>query len=213
MNLINDGIGTLINLAPVAALVSLVLAGLALRREGSFFQGARFWSWMFWAVVWVTLTPMLFWAGQFGIPVPETHQISTRFLGDIYSDLQTFVQQFLISVFAPVMAAWLVLRSVIDLAEGRSPLYSILAAMFLLTIPSTLTLLQGWNSGTLYSTTDVLAGLWTYTASQILPIAAGLAIIAAILNFAFGKPSMRLVCCAAGCLTVSGLWLLVKAMV
>jgi hypothetical protein len=212
MNLINDGIGTLISLAPVAALVSLVLAGLALRREGSFFQGGRFWPWMFWAIVWVTLPAMLFWAAQFGIPVPETQQINTPFLSSLYTGVQTFVQQFLINVFAPVMAAWLVLRSVIDISEGRSPLYSILGALFLLTIPSTLTLLQGWNSGTLYSTTDVLTGLWTYTASKILPVAAGLAVIAAILNFAFGKPSLRLVCCAGGCLTVSGLWLLVKAM-
>jgi hypothetical protein len=84
--------------------------------------------------------------------------------------------------------------------------------MFLLSISSTLTLLNGWNSHTKYATTDVLAGLWTYTASQILPIAAGLAIVGAILNFAFGKPSLRLVCAAGGFLTVSGLWILVKDM-
>ena len=45
-----------------------------------------------------------------------------------------------------------------------------------------------------------------------LPVAARLAIIGAILNFAFGKPAMRLVCCAAGFLTVSALWHLVVYM-
>jgi hypothetical protein len=49
-------------------------------------------------------------------------------------------------------------------------------------------------------------------ASKILPVAAVLAIAGAILNFAFGKPSMRLVCAAGGFLTVSGLWQLVQAM-
>ena len=51
MNLINDGIGFLLALAPVAAVVALVLAGLALRREGSFLQGGRFGLWVFWAIV------------------------------------------------------------------------------------------------------------------------------------------------------------------
>ena len=93
-----------------------------------------------------------------------------------------------------MLAAWLVLRGVVDVSEGRSPLYSILGAMFLLSIATTQALLQGWNSGTKSATADVLAGLWTYTASRILPVAAGLAIIGAILNFAFGKPAMRLIC-------------------
>ena len=107
-------------------------------------------------------------------------------------DVTNFVNQFLVGYFAPVMAAWLVLRGVVEIAEGRSPLYSILGAMFLLSIPATQALLQGWNSGTKFATADVLAGLWTYTASRILPVAAGLAIIGAILNFAFGKPALRL---------------------
>jgi hypothetical protein len=84
--------------------------------------------------------------------------------------------------------------------------------MFLLAIASTQALLQGWNSGTKFATADVLAGLGTYTASHVLPVAAGLAIIGAILNFAFGKPAMRLICCAAGFLTVSALWRLVVSM-
>ena len=38
MQMINDGIGLLLGLAPVAALVALVLAGLALRNQGSAFR-------------------------------------------------------------------------------------------------------------------------------------------------------------------------------
>jgi hypothetical protein len=212
MNLINDGIGFLIALAPVAAVVALVLAGLALRREGSFLQGGRFGLWIFWAIVFLTLPQLLLWFSGFGLSVPISPGGGTAFLNVLRVNLTSFVNGFLVAVFAPVMAAWMVLRAVIDVAEGRSPLYSVLGAMFLLSVASTLTLLQSWNSGTKFATTDVLAGLWTYTASRILPVAAGLAIVGAVLNFAFGRPSLRLVCAAVGFLTVSALWRLVRAM-
>ena len=55
MQMINDGIGLLLGLAPVAALVALVLAGLALRNQGSALQNGRFGLWMFWAAVMLTL--------------------------------------------------------------------------------------------------------------------------------------------------------------
>jgi hypothetical protein len=212
MNLINDGIGFLLALAPLAAAVALVLAGLALRREGSFLQGGRFGLWIFWAIVFLTVPQLLLWFSGFGLNVPISPGGGTAFLNVLRVDLTNFVNEFLVGVFAPVMAAWMVLRAVIDVAEGRSPLYSVLGAMFLLSVASTLTLLQSWNSGTKFAATDVLAALWTYTASRILPVAAGLAIIGAVLNFAFGKPSLRLVCAAGGFLTVSALWRLVRAM-
>jgi hypothetical protein len=205
MNLINDGIGLLLGLAPVAALVALVLAGLALRNQGSVFQNGRFGLWMFWAVVMLTLPQILSWFSGFRLVVPTSSGGGTALLNLVQVDITNFVKQFVVGYFAPVMAAWLVLRGVVEIAEGRSPLYSILGGMFLLSIATTQTLLQSWNSDTKFATADVLAGLWTYTASRILPVAAGLAIIGAILNFAFGKPVLRLVCCAAAFLTVSAL--------
>lgn len=212
MNMINDGIGLLLGLAPVAALVALVLAGLALRNQGSALQNGRFGLWMFWAIVMLTLPQLLSWFSGFGMNVPMAAGGGTALLNVFKTDVTNFVNQFVVGYFAPVMAAWLVLKGVVEISEGRSPLYSVLGAMFLLAIASTQVLLQGWNSGTKFATADVLAGLWTYTASHILPVAAGLAIIGAILNFAFGKPAMRLVCCAAGFLTVSALWRLVVSM-
>ena len=212
MQMINDGIGLLLGLAPVAALVALVLAGLALRNHGSALQNGRFGLWMFWAAVMLTLPQILSWFSGFGVPVPVSAGGGTALFNIFKVDITNFVNQFVVGYFAPVLAAWMVLRGVVEISEGRSPLYSILGAMFLLSIAATQALMQGWNSGTKFATADVLAGLWTYTASRILPVAAGLAIIGAILNFAFGKPAMRLVCCAAGFLTVSALWRLVVSM-
>jgi len=70
MNLIDDGIGLLLGLAPVAALVALVLAGLSLRNHGSALQNGRFGLWMFWAVIMLTLPQILSWFSGFGMPVP-----------------------------------------------------------------------------------------------------------------------------------------------
>ena len=85
-------------------------------------------------------------------------------------------------------------------------------AMFLLAIPATAALLQGWNDGTRFGTASVLEGAWTYTASRIMPIAAGLAVIGAIINFAFGRPAIRLIACAGAFLTVAAVWKLVVSM-
>src|SRR6266581_4681329 len=163
--LVLDSIRFLLALAAPAALVALVLAGIALRREGttSFsVGGGGFSKWMFWAIVMITL--------------PQ------------------------------------VLRSVIDWSEGYTPLASILGAMFLLAIPASAALLQGWNDGTRFGTAAVLEGAWTSTASRIMPIAAGLAVMGAVVNFAFGRPAIRLIGSAAAFLTVSALWRLVVSM-
>ena len=70
--LLNDIISVLLLLAPSAALVSLVLAGVTLRREGGtvFAIGGGFTKWMFWAVVFLTLQPLLTWFSSFGINMP-----------------------------------------------------------------------------------------------------------------------------------------------
>jgi len=215
MGLINDGISLLLNLAPVAAIVSLFLAGLAWRREGSFFQDSRFGLWIFWAMVWLTLPGLLSWFSTiFGIPEPAAPtDIGTAFLNMFYNDAKSFVSKFVIGYLAPILAGFLLFRSVIDVAEGKSPLHSVLNAMLLLTIGSIVVLFQSWEDTTPYALPDMLAALWNFIASRIFPIGAGIAICGAILNFAFGKPSLRLVASAGGLLTVPALWYLILAMV
>ena len=87
-----------------------------------------------------------------------------------------------------------------------------LTAMFLLAVPTTLSLMNSFNSGGELALADVLDSLWNYLAGRIMPIAAALAIIGAILNFAAARPWLRLVACSMVFLTVSALWQLVVAM-
>ena len=213
--LLNDIIQVLLQLAPAAALVSLVLAGISLRREGgtAIMMGGGFTKWMFWAVLFVTLTPLLSWFTSFGISVPvSAGGIGTSWLNSFQSDVSNFVSNLIVGRLATTLAAYFVLRSILETAAGGHPLPSILAAMFLLGTQATYTLIQGYNTGTQFAPVDVLDGLWNYLAGTIMPIAAGLAIVGAIINFATRRPALRLIAVALAMLCVSGIWKLVLAM-
>src|SRR5215469_2028003 len=213
--LLNDVIQVLLQLAPAAAFVSLVLAGVALRREGgtTFLVGGSFTKWMFWAAVFGTIGPLLGWFTSFGVAAPLTGGgIGSSWLSAFESDASNFVTNFVAGRLVTTLAAFLVLRAILDTASGGHPLPSILAAMFLLGAQTTYSLIQSYNTGTQFATADVLDSLWNYLAGTIMPIAAGLAIVGAILNFATRRPAMRLVAVALAMLCVSGIWKLVLAM-
>ena len=213
--LLTDIIQVLLQLTPAAALVALVLAGISLRREGgtTVSIGGGFAKWMFWAVVFVTLMPILSWFTSFGVAVPvPSGGIGTSWLNSFQSDVSDFVSNLVVGRLATTLAAYFVLRSVLDAASGGNPLPSILAAMFLLGTQATYTLIQGYNSGTQFAPADVLDSLWNYLAGTIMPIAAGLAIVGAIINFATRRPALRLIAVALAMLCVSGLWKLILAM-
>jgi len=186
-----------------------------LRHDGSltFVIGGGFTKWMFWAIVFLTLQPLLSWFSSFGI---ATHLpsggIATSWLSNVQSDIASFITDFVVGRIVPTLAAFFVLRSILDTAAGCHPLPSIIAALFMLGIQTTFSLIQGYNTNTQYATADVLDSLWNHLAGTVMPIAAVLALAGAILNFTTRKPFMRLVAVALALLCVSGIWQLVLAM-
>ena len=213
--LLNDVISVLLLLAPSAAVLSLVLAGVSLRREGTitFAIGGGFTKWMFWAVIFLTLQPLLSWFSSFGVSTQlPSGGIATGWLSNFQSDLSQFISHFVLQRLVPTLAAFFVLRPLLDVASGQHPLASILAAMFLLGTQTTYSLLQSYNTGTQYATVDVLDSLWNHLAGTIMPIAAVLALVGAILNFATRKPFLRLVAVSLAMLTTSAIWKLVTSM-
>ena len=216
--LLYDVMRVLLLLTGPAAFLCLLNAGIALRREGGtvFFVGGGFSKWMLWAVIFLGLEPTLTWFQFFGVPVffPPGYGIGTSWLSSIQQDVTTFVSSFVVGRVVPVAAAYFVVRAVLDVASGAGPLPSIVSAMFLLAISSTQTLIDNWTpAGDRFSIALGLESMWTYLASRILPIAAGLAICGAIVQFAFNRPGyLRLVMCAGGFLTVSALWVLINRM-
>lgn len=213
--LIQDFMRIMLLLAPSAAIICLVLAGLSLR-QGSIpdaFVGSNFSKWMFWAIVFLTLPQLISWFPSFGVPAPlPAGGIGTGWMANLETDLSNFVQNFVVSRLAISLAAYLVLRAILDTVQGGHPLPSILGAMFLLAIQTTLSLIKSYNSGTPYATADVLDSLWNYLAGTICPIAAGLAIIGGIWNFVNRRPVMPMAGATIGLLTVSAVWKLVTKM-
>ena len=161
----------------------------------------------------MTLPQLLLWFGFFGLPVPSAAgAIGTNWLAGIHNDVSTFVNAFIIGRLTIVLAAFFVVRAVLDATEGGHPLASILTAMFLLAIPTTANLISSLQTGSRFAAVDVLDGLWSYLAGRIMPAAAGLAVVGAIFNFATHRPAMRLIAAALAFLTMSAIWRLVHQM-
>jgi hypothetical protein len=212
---INNLLQLLFDLAIPAAICTLVLAGIALRQEGgvNFEAGGRFQRWILWTVIFLTLPQLVSWFAGQGISLPGTSGGgASGWVGSIESSIRAFVMDMVLARLVPVLAAFFVLKSALDAAQGNNPLASIIAAFFLLSVSSTVQLFQGWNSGSEFATTDMLAAIWNYLAGIILPLAAGLAVVGAILNYVRHKPVMQMVATGLAFLSVSALWKLVQIM-
>ena len=214
--LLVDLLQLLFDLAAPGAICTMVLAGVALRQESgvNFEAGGRFQRWMFWSVILLTLPQFLAWFAAQGITMPpQSAGINGAWLLAMETTFKSFVTDVVVDRLAPVLSAFFVLKPALDAAQGRSPLGSVISAMFLMTISTSVTLMQGWNSGSTFATTDMLVSLWNYVAGTILPEAAGLAVVGAVINYARQRAIAPLVGSALAFLSVSAIWKLVQAMV
>ena len=214
--LLVDLLTLLFNLAVPAAMCTLVLAGVALRHEGgvNFEIGGRFQRWMLWSATLLTLPQFLSWFAALGIVMPpQASGFASSWLANLESSFSSFVSDIVVGRLVPVLAAFLVLKAVLDGAEGKNPLGSVIAAMFLLSVSGTLRMMQGFNSGSEFATTDLLVSLWNYLAGTILPLAAGLAVVGAVINYSRQRPFMPMIAAGLAFLSVSALWRLVQVMV
>jgi hypothetical protein len=214
--LLADLMQLLFDMAVPGAMCTMVLAGLALRQESgvNFEVGGKFQRWMLWSVILLTLPQLLSWFAAQGIAMPpQGSAAASGFLRGLQTSLSSFISDVIVARLVPVLSALFVVKAALDAAQGSSPLGSIVAAMFLLSIAGTVRLMQSFNSGTEFATTDMLASVWNYLAATVLPEAAGLAVVGAIINYSRNKAFMPLVFSSLGFLSVTALWKLVQAMV
>ena len=213
--IIVDLLTLLFDMAVPAAICTMVLAGIALRQEGgvNFQTGGRFQRWVLWSVILLTLPQLLSWFAAQGITMPaQGGGIGSAWVASLQTSFSGFVSSVVVAKLIPVLAAFCVLKAALDAAEGQSPLASIIAGLFLLSVSGTVQLMQSWNSGSEFATTDMLTSTWNFLAGTILPEAAGLAIVGAIVNYARHRPFMPLVGSGLAFLSVSAIWQLVQAM-
>jgi hypothetical protein len=209
---LTDLLQLLLDLAVPAAFCTLTAAGVSLRHEGGVNSG-RTGKWILWTVILLTLPQLLSWVAAQGITVASGNgTVSTSWLATMENLIKNFVNQIVVAKLVPILAAYFVLKAALDMAGSENPLASIVSALFLMSLSATMQLLQGWNDGTQYATTDMLASLWNYIVGQIMPAAAGLACVGAVANLARHRPWTRLVFAAISFLSVSGLLSLFKAM-
>jgi hypothetical protein len=214
--IIVDLMKLLIEMAVPAAICTMVLAGIALRQEGgvNFQAGGKFQRWALWSVILLTLPQFLSWFAAQGISMPpQGGNISSPWVVSVETSLTGFVSNVVVARLVPILAAFCVLKGALDAAEGHNPLASIVAGIFLLCASGTVQLMQSWNSGSEFATTDMLTSAWNFLVGTILPEAAGLAIVGAIFNYARHRPFMPLVGSGLAFLSVSAIWKLVQAMV
>ena len=213
--IIVDLLTLLFDMAVPAAICTMVLAGIALRQEGgvNFQMGGKFQRWMLWSVIFLTLPQFLSWFAAQGITMPaQAGGIGSAWVASLQTSFSGFVSNVVVAKLIPVLAAFCVLKAALDAAEGQSPLASIITGLFLLSVSGTVQLMQSWNSGSEFATTDMLTSTWNFLAGTILPEAAGLATVGAIINYARHRPFMPLVGSGLAFLSVSAIWQLVQAM-
>jgi hypothetical protein len=213
--IIVDLLTLLFDMAVPAAICTMVLAGIALRQEGgvNFQTGGKFQRWVLWSVILLTLPQFLSWFAAQGITMPpQAGGIGSAWVASLQTSLSGFVSNVVVAKLIPVLAAFCVLKAALDAAEGQSPLPSVIAGIFLLSVSGTVQLMQSWNSGSEFATTDMLTSAWNFLAGTILPEAAGLAIVGAIFNYARHRPFMPLVGSGLAFLSVSAIWQLIQAM-
>jgi len=213
--IIVDLLTLLFDMAVPAAICTMVLAGIALRQEGgvNFQTGGKFQRWVLWSVILLTLPQFLSWFAAQGITMPaQGGGIGSAWVASLQTTFSGFVSNVVVAKLIPVLAAFCVLKAALDAAEGQSPLPSVIAGIFLLSVSGTVQLMQSWNSGSEFATTDMLTSAWNFLAGTILPEAAGLAIVGAIFNYARHRPFMPLVGSGLAFLSVSAIWQLIQAM-
>jgi hypothetical protein len=213
--IVADLMKLLFDMAVPAAICTMALAGIALRQEGgvNFQLGGKFQKWALWSVILLTLPQFLSWFAAQGISMPaQSGSIGSPWVASLESSVTGFISNIVVARLIPIVAASCVLKAALDAAEGHSPLASMIAGIFLLSVPGTEQLIQSWNSGSEFATTDMLTSAWNFLAGTILPEAAGLAIVGAIFNYARHRPFMPLVGSGLAFLSVSGIWKLVQAM-
>jgi hypothetical protein len=210
-----DLLQLLFDLAVPAAFCTLAAAGVNLRHEGgtNFHVNGRVGKWILWTVVLLTLPQLLSWVAAQGITVPSgSGSVGTSWLASMETVFKSFVAQIVVAKLVPIIAAYFVLKATLDGAAGENPLASIIAALFLMSLSATVQMMQGWNSGGQYAATDMLSSLWNYIVGQIMPAAAGLACVGAVINFVRHRPWTRMIFAAISFLCVSGLLSLFQAM-
>lgn len=207
--------GLLISAGATISLGCLVMAGLKLREEGgiNFHAGGGFFKWILWAAIFLTLPGIPVWLRAEGIHVPVLTGTTAPYTAGIQRIIGGFVVDYLVGRIVPILASLLLFKALLDNTEGRTPMPSVIAAMFLLSVQGIYNLAHGWATNNAYATADLLWSMSSYLFTTISPIVGVLCVVGAIFNYIRSREWANLVYSAIGFLTIWGLWALLQSFV
>jgi len=208
--------GLLIGAAPYMGLGCFVAAAVSFRSGGgaNFEIGGGFTNWIFWGMVFLALPSIPLFLKAAGIPwqPPGSSSVSQAYLSGLLNLVQYFTNNYLVSHLVPVVAAALVLKALLDSAEGNTPIPSLVSALLVLSVQALWTMANSWNlSSDQYGVADGLMNLVNWAGSNVCPAVGALCVIGAVVNFVRGKPWGHLAIASIAMMCFSGIWLLVKS--
>ncbi len=172
-------------MAPYFALGCMVAAGVALRGEGgtNFSVNGGFARWIMWALIFCALPTVPLLMNTLGVSGLSNNFTGggTEFSG-MTTAAKTFVQTYIVGDLVPSIAGVLVLKAVLDAGEGKSPLPSLVSAIFVLSANGLYTLAAGWVGTDAYGVTTGLKGALAYVGGTVCPISAAFCCIGAVVH-------------------------------
>ena len=213
---VTDLLGFLLGCAPYVACCCFVVAAIVFRSGGgqNFDLTSGFVKWLFWGIVFLALPSFPALLGALGIHVSMPSATSGGALQPLVAAVSSFTNNYMLGKIVPVAGAALLLKALLDSAEGNSPAPSLISALLVLSINGLFILVQSWNlSSDQYSVADGFMKLVNWCGATVCPAAGALCIVGAIVNYAREKPWGQLALTSLGMLSFSGIWLLVKSWV
>ncbi len=215
---------TLVKLAPYVGLACMVAAGVALRGEGgtTFSVSGGFARWIIWAFIFCALPSIPLIVSSFtnnavGNLTANFTASSTTITG-LGTGIQAFIQTWIVQKAVPAIAGFLVVKAILDSNEGESPLPSLIASIFLLSVTGIWTMAEGWvgNAGgtgspTQYAVATGLTSALSYLLLTVCPIGGSFCFIGAVVQFVKGGRWGKLAISGMAMLSATGIWALVQS--
>ncbi len=208
--------GLLIGAGPYMALGCFIAATVSFRSGGgaNFEIGSGFVQWLFWGMIFLTLPAIPSLMGAMGVTwaAPSAMSATSAYMAGIQKSLDYFVNKYLLAKIVPLVAGALVLKALLDSAEDKTPIPSLVSALLVLSTNALWTLASSWNLGSdQFGAADGLMNLVNWMGSNVCPAVGALCVIGAVVNFVRGKPWGQLAITSIAMMCFSGIWILVQS--
>jgi hypothetical protein len=173
--------------------------------------GSGFTHWLFWGMLFLSLPAIPALMGILGIQWVPPASGSAGVFAKLLTSLNIFVYKYLLAKVVPLVAAALVLKSLLDGAEEKNPVPSLVSALLVLSSEPIYLMANGWGLGSDgFGIADGLHDFVNWVGSNVCPAVGALCVIGAVINFVTGKPWGKLVITSIAMMCFSTIWILVN---